>query len=1781
MKHKLKIDVPEEYLGLYGKLSPHLEIINSTNENGIYGKGDEIILTLKFSSEVFVSGIPTLTVNTGCHDSSCIVNEIQTFNCSADFGKFGVRLLNQFKMNIDANTTQDAFKYKLEEFDGIQDVTVKYSDIGDNEYDSGRRICTSRGNKVTLTFISVTFPHYDGAVPLLEFDRTNSYKDIRTSRSLGDGDFLRGRNVGYEAYISPVAMEVQKGFQHQDGTAYYFTGNGTDTVYFRYIVRAHDNTSALQVQSLNFDSGYIYSAATGYNVTATVPSGVSGQRYMSSIASSLTFSKTIIISTDQPKVAMVTSSDVSGTYTQGDVVLIQVVFTLPIKAYGDGIYLLMNSGVFRRHAIFIGIKNRNTMVFSYTVQPLDTAPKLDYVDSNSLVLNGGHVYSRTQLNDTVANTTLPAPTELNSLSYSSDIKINTEAPAIVNIDILASPGTYTGGDSIYLSVTYDNAVIVTGTPRLWLNNTVTELGAYVRFAPATPTLTYYRARPGTVTEIVVSFQLNFPLQFQDEIEVYLPGFEGASASDLLLSDSTVLFLNVSWMQHSQKLIGYVAHGVAENTVIEFTVHGSSGISVPQNGLIPAVNNVQFSVKSAALVSRAFFNFQSVGAIGLSNASLALYPAMAGSSTNASISFTVPEILVVNDTITIRLDGFSTSYHYVTHQKRYVSTYPGNLFSVVWSQNTSSVILTLEYPSSLLSYNITLSSIIPLYIPTVGVGPGTVRVSTNMKNNGVIEDREMPYVTHVCAVTEVMVQFLNGTLSSPSAVRFTWRSVPTDILIGDQIIFTLPGQVVSSVVSSNKWLIGPWASYFVFSIQNSKVIFEATEVIPANTLIDVIVAETSGLIVPTVGITSNVDYFSVSLTSTECEMTSSNKIYFNFNIMRMVTNKVTFSPNHITVFNHRISYVAIELMFTLNTNLIKNDIITITLPGFDRDINIDTINNSVIASVPTSSIYDFRQKSISISLLNNITGGIQHPISINISGSSGFSLPSIGLGANHMFLSIHSSMGILAPVALSNPCVGFCYGSATYSSFLMGQDITVNFVLSFATAIVKNSVLHLDLDNFIISSNGLHIFCLKYTDSTATHINNNASSTFNATLTNNILHILIEFPFNISLQSYFGIEVVGLEYANVTGNDLVASIYGSAQWTQGYLTKSFPYPVVLPRFVLSHTALLFSPAVANTLTNASFSFVSSRDILPGYFVQLILPGFDIKDIRYGNESLVNDSASISHSFSVNNISYCRLYVRELLTAGVRYKIVIDNLLLPESGVLANASSILLSIGISSTMMTPSQSLSYVQAVPAISDTITLTFVGSTVQNLTAILVSFECSVAVHIGDTISLYIPDIMSDGADLTLNSEFSTSYSVTWKEASHMIIFSVKSTLLAGVVQLQFYASNGSRKLSFPVSGYPSGTIGAITIEFRSAITTSKNFIVPCVGICTASLKALTAKAGYPTVYEFESSFSSPVKAGDEIMLELTGFRRLSNTTMVTLTSFPYPYKTSWHSQSSQLTVTLLASSVSVTQLTFSILRDQRIILPPHGISPSQYFNISLRSSSLGYVNNSILRISSIGIIKYIHVDVFPKILGAPVTINTTFQLSNSLEVGDTIHLYLPQYSIPTGILYMSEESSLLFTAVGVSSYHTNQYPIGPIDYEGSVIFTAIQSIPANEIITLELTPSSNIELPLIGSQSRTQPSMAVVSSRCPITTVTIQNYTRVGSLINTTFIVKNNRLNNTLSFEFSAEILCTLEKWSTIALGLPGILGKDGSQSFQGKVVNSTGVFPVKFTGIWYNTP
>ena len=80
----------------------------------ILGTGDSIEINLEFTAPVNISGNPRLVVNSGCYWPLCVVPEIQSFNCSADTGKFGLRYLDSFIMNIDANTTQVQFKTLLE-----------------------------------------------------------------------------------------------------------------------------------------------------------------------------------------------------------------------------------------------------------------------------------------------------------------------------------------------------------------------------------------------------------------------------------------------------------------------------------------------------------------------------------------------------------------------------------------------------------------------------------------------------------------------------------------------------------------------------------------------------------------------------------------------------------------------------------------------------------------------------------------------------------------------------------------------------------------------------------------------------------------------------------------------------------------------------------------------------------------------------------------------------------------------------------------------------------------------------------------------------------------------------------------------------------------------------------------------------------------------------------------------------------------------------------------------------------------------------------------------------------------------------------------------------------------------------------------------------------------------------------------------------------------------------------------------------------------------------------
>ncbi len=133
-------------------------------------------------------------------------------------------------MNINVNTTQDELKYKLEELVGINSVLVSYSDVDDRQYSGGSRICTSVGNTVTMTFVNVSFPQYNGNVPTFQYDRYNQYSNLLSGQNMGTGLLLTGRNAGYNPSV--IGSVVNEGFQKTDGIATYLSGSGTSSVTF-------------------------------------------------------------------------------------------------------------------------------------------------------------------------------------------------------------------------------------------------------------------------------------------------------------------------------------------------------------------------------------------------------------------------------------------------------------------------------------------------------------------------------------------------------------------------------------------------------------------------------------------------------------------------------------------------------------------------------------------------------------------------------------------------------------------------------------------------------------------------------------------------------------------------------------------------------------------------------------------------------------------------------------------------------------------------------------------------------------------------------------------------------------------------------------------------------------------------------------------------------------------------------------------------------------------------------------------------------------------------------------------------------------------------------------------------------------------------------------------------------------------------------------------------------------------------------------------------------------
>ena len=145
---------------------------------------------------------------------------------------------------------------------------------------------------------------------------------------------------------------------------------------------------------------------------------------------------TITVRSTIPRITRVYSPDSDGHYGLGDLITIHVEFDREVIAteVGDGIGLLLETGVPDRFASYESGSGEETLVFHYTVQPGDEHVDLDYLNTGALELATGSTIESVEAG-VGADLTLPTPGAAASLSGSNELVVDGIVPTALAKDI--------------------------------------------------------------------------------------------------------------------------------------------------------------------------------------------------------------------------------------------------------------------------------------------------------------------------------------------------------------------------------------------------------------------------------------------------------------------------------------------------------------------------------------------------------------------------------------------------------------------------------------------------------------------------------------------------------------------------------------------------------------------------------------------------------------------------------------------------------------------------------------------------------------------------------------------------------------------------------------------------------------------------------------------------------------------------------------------------------------------------------------------------------------------------------------------------------------------------------------------------------------------------------------------------------------------------------------------------------------------------------------------------
>ena len=1829
---RLPIDVPQQYVSVYGKLAPRLLGIRSGDPDGFYGVGDTINIELEFTTEVMVSGTPTLTLSTGCHDETCMVKEVVSFVCNADKGMFSMKIGDEYLMNINANTTDDQFKQLLEELEGINEVTIDYSIEDNREYSGGNRICTNKGKNVTITFENVTYPEFRGNVPDIEFDILNQMTDPRTDRTMGTDVSLSGIVDGYIASISSY-VHVQ-GVQAPDSIATYTSGNGTNIISFHYAVEDSDASLALDVNSLNFDTGFLYCPVTYANISNFVPTPGAGTRYMSVYSSSLSFNSKIVVTSAAPQITSVTSPTVDGLYTEGDKIYIDIVYDLPVMVTVndmDEFYLLLDTGNFIRRAEYQELLNNTKLRFLYVVDQSDSSDDLDYLTNNALVADGAVINRLSVNNYSLANITLMDPGTAGSLSQNKDFVIDTRSPTIVSISTTES-GQLTAGDNIDLLVRYINPIDVVGSPVIWFDNSINSLNAYILTAPANPKYSFYRVAPNNPTQIPITFKFNWALVPGDKIVMLLPGFYSSDSNSSVLANMDINGISATnftsnWDNDKKELALVVFDDIKANTELRVVIEGQNGLRAPPTGLMASNNELSYNVISSAVPSRftSGFLFDDVSSIGFADASVVVSPMTHNVSVGLTFAFSVPEHLVYGDSIMLYLTGFKVI--------SIIGTKVDD-FNVEWDADTD--VLTLSYaPDSTSSpaydYSLLISNAISFMIPSAGIGEDTIKFSANMDYNGDVSLTSVPTFTKVCSLYDSVVKYISKIAGATSQVQFSWTVNPTALAVGDTVTFKLPAYDTTygtgARVISTRYIYGEYSDHFTVTITNLNVKFTCTKVVPVGSLVDIILEKNVGLIVPTTGVRPTIEFFLVTIVSANCGLTGSIKYYFDDYVAAISSSQVTYTATGSTILG---SDVTLEFTWKTNIGLRDGDIIHLYVPGFTRSSRHSPNLTDTANAFSTNATIVFNQALYRIEYKLGMTIPSATQITLEFNN---FLAPVSSILSGIFTILIQSSaenydQALVDGVALTSSCYGFCTQYIEYSTLIKDESLNIGFGISVSATSAASQSFLFNLSGIAPyydgSSYPLAVKICTDTGKYSTSIlsGTTVNPTLSTSYTDDNTVFTIALPTSKASSAEFIVYVTGLTYSSTTNHlpPYVEASYASILSTESVITNTFSLPAIVMDGIFPMAELSFSGSALGDVTDIQFTFATDTLLTTNYFIKLWLPGFTVDTLSI----LSDDGGDISESLSSwdDSDSCVTLYIGayyDVSSVVASYSIVLGGFTFPSDQSVSPYTGVGYSVGYPINFESGSYSESSLVQFTAIEsfvfinnespNGVYLAFVNNgQMRNLSDIVISFSTDSSFLNGDTISFVLPSAYFSTNCLTTCSLTSNSATSIFTTGSFDPTTSTGTVTISDEGNIvsegsDFFRLNVSidatSKFYIPMDGIPVGEVVEVTATRKfstgDSIVTAE-LEVECIGICSIYVTPVNKKSGYADDYTCNVTFGGQeFTKNDTLTIFLPDFSGNSSIVYTTNTigASADDLQLAWDDNDHSITITPINNVFEPCYyVEFTIPMEFGLMSSIDGIRTNAVFEAEWQyDGSYGDKYITSFSVSPVGDVSYSKLVIEPKIPNHPCNISVELKFRDALLNGDMIHLILPGFSVPNGVEMMYGGSHSLYMVaknIDDTTYLNIDSSTVTIDHTSSIEIQVLEnSIPAGTSILFFIQPAAGIKTPEFGVHDEFIPKVALsaYTSRADVTTVEFSNVTSIGSIVPASLSFNGN-YNVTEGFtaferlELDFFVHCTLKRLESVIISLPNLNGTTNyplnvyNTSVNGDVVQET-----IFSAMWDN--